>query len=259
MPPIHRVDRLWPDPAAGLELDVALADFAPPAARPDRPAVAVNMVTSLDGRAQLGGTAEGLGGRADRRLMQLYRARFDAVASGAGTLVADDFYSRLAPDLAARRVAEGRTPHPLAVVVAGRRALPVDRTWFGYEEQRRVVAVGSQSPHAGDPSSLPGVETWVAPGAVPEPGWLLQRLAEEGIGSLLLEGGPTLNAAFLAAGALDELYWTVGPRLVAAEALPMIASLPGGTPHLPREGRLVSAHRSGDELFLRYRFGSIGP
>ncbi|HET6746441.1 MAG TPA: riboflavin biosynthesis protein RibD, partial [Candidatus Limnocylindria bacterium] len=71
-----------------------------------------------------------------------------------------------------------------------------------------------------------------------------------------IEGGPTVNSAFLAAGAFDELYWTIGARLVAADALPMIASLPNA--HDPRPGTLVSAHRFGDELFLRYRFGSIG-
>jgi riboflavin biosynthesis pyrimidine reductase len=71
--------------------------------------------------------------------------------------------------------------------------------------------------------------------------------------SLLIEGGPTVNAAFLRAGAVDELYWTIGARVVAADALPMIASLPA--PHDPLPATLVSAHRAGDELFLRYRIG----
>jgi len=36
----------------------------------------------------------------------------------------------------------------------------------------------------------------------------------------------------------------------------MIAPIAGGSPWAdhPREGHLVSIHRSGDELFLRYRF-----
>ena len=43
-------------------------------------------------------------------------------------------------------------------------------------------------------------------------------------------------------------------------ALRMIAPIPGGSPWAkhPREGQLVGVHRSGDELFLRYRFGGIG-
>jgi riboflavin biosynthesis pyrimidine reductase len=88
----------------------------------------------------------------------------------------------------------------------------------------------------------------------------LALLAERGIGSLLLEGGPTTNAAFLAADAIDELYWTIGARLLGTDALPMIAPIPNSPwADPPREARLVSLHRSGDELFLRYRLGNIGP
>jgi riboflavin biosynthesis pyrimidine reductase len=249
------VDRLWPDPAADLPLEAAFLDRPGQAA--GRPWVATNMVTSVDGRAQLEGTAEGLGSRVDRRLMQAYRAAFDAVASGAGTLRADDFYSRVADDLAAARGVAGRSPQPLALVIAGSTAVPTDRRWFGYADQQRVIVVGGGNPHAAD-EPLPGVETWVAPTAEPEPGWILERLATAGVASLLLEGGPTLNAAFLAKGLLDELFWTIGPRFVGAEALPLIApiDLPA-----PIEARLVSVHRHADELYLRYRIGagSIGP
>ncbi|HYN63539.1 MAG TPA: RibD family protein [Candidatus Limnocylindrales bacterium] len=251
----HRVDRLWPDPAAALPLDEAFEDLALTDAPAGRPLVGVNMVTSIDGRAQLAGSAEGLGSRADRRLMRLYRSAYDAVASGAGTLRADDFYSWLPADLAARREAAGRAPQPLALLIAGSGSLPTDRRFFEHHEQPRAVAVGVGSPHARE-EPLRGVETWVAPTAMPQPGWLLQRLASLGVRSLLIEGGPTINSAFLAAGAIDELYWTVGARVVAADALPMITSLQAA--HDPRPARLVSAHRSGDELFLRYRFAGIG-
>ena len=80
------------------------------------------------------------------------------------------------------------------------------------------------------------------------------------IRSFLLEGGPTTNAAFLANDLIDELYWTIGARLLGTDALPMIAPIPGGSPWAEhsREGQLVSLHRSDGELFVRYRFGRIG-
>lgn len=244
---------------ADLPLDAVTRELALPA-EAGRPTVAINMVTSIDGRAQMGGTAEGLGSRADRRLMGLYRAAFDVVAAGAGTLRADDFYSRVAADLAERRTTAGRPPQPTALLIGGMARVPSDRAWFGYDDQPRIVVVGAGSPHATG-EVLPGVETWVAPSARPEPAWLLQRIGAAGHRSLLLEGGPTVNAAFLAAGLIDEVYWTVGPRLVGASALPMVAPV---ALDAPREASLVSAHRAGDELFLRYRLatgsgGSIGP
>ena len=256
--PAFRVDRLWPDPAADLDLDEAFANFVLPSSPPNRPLVGVNMVTSIDGRAQLAGRADGLSGRADRRLFQLYRVAFDAVGSGVGTLRADDFYSHMPSDLAERRVAAGRQPQPTAVVIAGTGPVPTDRRWFAHADQPRILMVGATAPPADLP---PGTELLVAPTPAPEPAWVLARLGERGIASLLLEGGPTTNAAFLTADAIDELYWTIGARLLGSDALPMIAAIPGGArwAESPREGQLLSVHRSGEELFLRYRFAGIGP
>ena len=75
------------------------------------------------------GTAEGLSGRADRRLMRLYRVAYDAVGSGIGTLRATDFWSTLPADLAERRAAAGRPPQPVALVIA---AVSVPAVIFPY-------------------------------------------------------------------------------------------------------------------------------
>jgi len=246
------VDRLWPDPASGLELDDAMAGFTLPPAPRGRPVVATNMVTSIDGRAQIDGTAEGLGSRADRRLMRLYRAAFDAVGSGAGTLRATGVWLRVGDDLAARREQAGRPPNPIGLVIAGVDPVPADAGWFEGDEPR-ILVVGADNPMSAAPA---GTELLRAPDVRPDPGWVLARLAERGIGSLLLEGGPSLNASFLAEDLLDEVYWTVGPHLLGTDAMPMIVPIEGGSPfaHEPRSGQLVSALRHGDELFLRYRF-----
>jgi len=253
----HRVDRLWPDPATDLDLDEAMAGFrAPPASRGsvDRPSVAINMVTTIDGRAQLRGTAEGLGSRADRRLMRLYRSAFDAIGSGAGTLRATGVWLRVGDDLAARRSAGGRPPNPTGVVIAGNQPVAPDASWFDGDEPR-ILVVGRDNPMTAAPT---GTDLLRAPDPRPDPGWILARLRERGIGSLLLEGGPRLNAAFLDAGLIDEVYWTIGAKVAANRGLPMIAPLAGDTERDPRPTRLVSVLRHEDELFVRYRFSAAG-
>jgi riboflavin biosynthesis pyrimidine reductase len=253
-PPSYTVDRLWPDPVTDLDLDAAMADFTLPPPPADRPFVGLNMVTSIDGRAQLAGTAEGLASRADRRLMRLYRAGFDAVGSGAGTLRKTGIWLRVGDDLAARRVREGRPPNPLGVVIAGSEPIPTDATWFTGDEPR-ILVVGADNPLTEAPDL--GTELLRAPDPLPSPGWVLGRLADRGVGSFLLEGGPTLNAAFLAEGLIDELYWTIGAHLLGTDALPMIVPSEDGSsePREPVRGRLVSVLRHADELFARYRFG----
>jgi diaminohydroxyphosphoribosylaminopyrimidine deaminase / 5-amino-6-(5-phosphoribosylamino)uracil reductase len=53
----------------------------------------------------------------------------------------------------------------------------------------------------------------------------LRALADEGVQSLLLEGGPTIAAAFLQAGLVDKLLVFVAPRL-AGGGPGLLASLP---------------------------------
>lgn len=251
--PVHLVDRLWPQPAFELPLDEAMAAFEPPRAPAGRPAVAVNMVTSIDGRAQLAGTAEGLGSRADRLLLRLYRAAFDAVLSGAGTLRQPGLWLRVGDELAARRAAQGRTPNPVGVVVAGSSPIPADARWFEGDEAR-VLVVGSDNPLAAAPA---GTELLRAPDPRPSPSWVLERLSERGVASVLLEGGPHLNASFVADRLVDELYWTIGAHLIGTDALPMVAPFAGADAE-PWHGRLVSVMRHEDELMLRYRFDERG-
>jgi riboflavin biosynthesis pyrimidine reductase len=134
--------------------------------------------------------------------------------------------------------------------------VPTDASWFSGDEPR-ILVVGAANPLTTAPV---GTELLRAPDARPAPGWVLDRLAERGIRSLLLEGGPSLNAAFLAAGLIDEVCWTVGAFMLGTDALPMIAAIEGGSPyaHDPRRGSLASVLRHEDELFLRYRFQRAG-
>ena len=255
-----RVDRLWPDPQLDLELEAEFGLLRLPAVA-GRPVVGLNMVASLDGRAQSGGGSDGLSNGIDRRVMRWLRAAYDAVASGAGTLRQSGLWPGVPAELAHRRAARGRSPQPTEVLVAGSGELPLEASWFRHEA-RRIVMVGAQSPHsAPGAAALPaGTELLIAPEELPQPRWILDQLGRRGVGSVLLEGGPTLNAAFLAADLIDETYLTVTAKLIGSDALATIAPVPGGSPfaQVPRQARLVSVHRAGDDLYLRHRFTTRG-
>ena len=46
---------------------------------------------------------------------------------------------------------------------------------------------------------------------------LMIKLGQKGIDSLLLEGGSCLNAAFLEAGCVDEVYAFIAPKIIGGE------------------------------------------
>jgi diaminohydroxyphosphoribosylaminopyrimidine deaminase / 5-amino-6-(5-phosphoribosylamino)uracil reductase len=127
-----------------------------------------------------------------------------------------------------------------AVTLDGRVTVPGSRWVTGEESRRRVhelrarmdaVAVGMGTVRADNPKLTarevdaerqprrlafgsgalpPGSELELRTGALEEE---LGRLAEEGVQSLLLEGGPTLATAFLEAGFVDKLMVFVAPTL----------------------------------------------
>ena len=147
-------------------------------------------------------------------------------------------------------VALGR-PHvtyKVAITLDGRVAVP-GRRWVSGDESRRLVhelraamdavAVGMGTVRADDPR-LDARDV----GATRQPRRLafghgetelelrsgpldeeLRALAAEGVQSLLLEGGPTLGTAFLAAGLVDKLMLFVAP-VVAGEGLRFVGDLP---------------------------------
>ena len=159
--------------------------------------------------------------------------------------------------------------YKVAVSLDGRVTVPGAR-WVSGEESRRLVhelrarsdavAVGMGTFRADSPElTARGVEATRQPrrlvfgsGPVPEGFELvsgplaeeLERLGGEGVQSLLLEGGPTLATAFLAAGLVDKLLVFVAP-VVSGDGPRFLGDLPGRL-----ELRRFEARAVGEDVLL---------
>ena len=167
--------------------------------REHRPHVVWKVATTLDGRvAAADGTSRWITGPEARVEVHRLRAGCDAVLVGSGTALADD------PQLTVRDA--GGTDadrQPLRVVLDRRGRLPATA---------RVLdgAAPTVVSRAADPAAL------------------LAELFDRDVRRVLLEGGPTLAAAFLAAGLVDEAVVHVAPVLLGGGAH-MVGELGIGT------------------------------
>jgi diaminohydroxyphosphoribosylaminopyrimidine deaminase/5-amino-6-(5-phosphoribosylamino)uracil reductase len=193
--------------------------------------------------------------------------------AGVDVEVADLWEARVQNEAWRVWVAQGRpfVTYTVAETLDGRVTVPGGRWVSGEESRRRVhelraasdtVAVGMGTVEADDPAlTARGVEAAGQPrrlafghGPLPagselelRPGPLeeeLAALAEEGVRSLLLEGGPTLAGAFLAAGFVDKLLVFVAPTLAGAGPV-AFGPLPESRPL-----RHVSVERIGGDVLL---------
>jgi riboflavin biosynthesis pyrimidine reductase len=215
----------------------------------DLPAIALNMVTSVDGATTLGGRVGRLTGPADQALLRRLREESDAVLVGAATVRAEGYSRLLRPEARERRLHARGNEEPLLCVVSRDANL-------GPGAPALRAAPGPLLFLTSDGAKLPDAEREVlalrAPAGVGTPVELrplLARLrAEFGVERLICEGGGTLNASLLAEGVAAELFVAVSP-LIARE--PGSPPLVGGVTD-PLDLELLAHASAEDFVFLRY-------
>lgn len=216
----------------------------------DRPYVVLNMASTADGRATVDGRSGGIGDEADRALFAGLRTQVDAVMVGAGTLRAER-YGRLVrdPELRRVRVEQGLSEDPLAVVVSGSLNLSADLPLIA-DPASKVIVFTNSGRTLDDAAADVRIERF--DGKTVPAGAALKRLRDgHQVRSVLVEGGPTLNAELVADGLADELFLTFAPLLAGGGEAPTIVT--GGQLATPAELELISVRRNGSYLFLRYR------
>ena len=217
-----RALRLYPGPSEELAVDDVYADlvFQDREGPKGLPRVAINMVSTLDGKASVGGRASPIGSGTDRAIMRNLRCAVDAVLVGAGTVRAEELNLCVPQALADKRKSNGRPEQPFGIVLAGSRDLPLHRKLFS-SNPNLVVLAGASTPHATlEHASRLGVRVLKSnqPGRLQLQEILALLTEHLGVNSLLVEGGPTVNASFLSAGAADELFLTLSPKILATAA-----------------------------------------
>jgi diaminohydroxyphosphoribosylaminopyrimidine deaminase/5-amino-6-(5-phosphoribosylamino)uracil reductase len=180
-------------------------------ARTGRPLVVFKSAMSLDGKvATATGESQWISGEASRARAHRWRAECDAVAVGIGTARSDD------PLLTSRVEGAGRQPR--RIVFDSELALsPASRLVRSAAESPVTVVCSRASKRTtADQLRSAGVELLVASGAneAARLADALQQLGEQGIQSILLEGGPHLAGVFLEAHQIDEARIFVAPLLI---------------------------------------------
>lgn len=219
------------------------------------PYVALNMISTADGRATLSGRSGAIGDDADKHLFLGLRTLVDGVMAGAGTVRAEG-YHRLIRDPAARAQRQGRglAPEPLACIVSGRLALDGRVPLLAEPEAHVAIVTSSQT-------SLPdGCRAQIEYVRSERNGQLdLASAMHElrtrfEITTLLCEGGPHLNANLLAAGLVDELFLSLAPTLAGGDATSESLRIVSGVDLEPPVAmELLSSHEYESHLFLRYK------
>jgi riboflavin biosynthesis pyrimidine reductase len=214
-----------------------------------RPRVVADMVATADGRAAVAGRSVALGHPADRALLRELRTEADAILVGTGTLAAEGYANLLDDEQRARRVADGRPPHPLVVTLSRKLTLPVAEAPVFGEAGVPILVCTTAAPAVAAPAVGADLEVVRCAAGTPLLPRVLAELGARGVRGVLCEGGPTLLRRLVAVGGLDDLLLTVAPLLGAGDAP---TTLTGAALDPPVRLALREVHRADDHLFLHY-------
>jgi diaminohydroxyphosphoribosylaminopyrimidine deaminase/5-amino-6-(5-phosphoribosylamino)uracil reductase len=174
-----------------------------------RPWVRMKIAATLDGRTALAnGKSQWITGEEARRDGHRWRARACAIATGAGTVKADD------PQLTVRDVETPR--QPLRVVIDSQVETPAKARVLQGEQALVFAAVKGKS--------LPNAEIVVLSnaGGKVDLAKMLEELGKRGINELHVEGGFKLNGSLVREGLVDEFLIYLNPSLLGDSALGMV-------------------------------------
>jgi diaminohydroxyphosphoribosylaminopyrimidine deaminase / 5-amino-6-(5-phosphoribosylamino)uracil reductase len=203
----------------------------------------LKLAVSADGKVALAGRRPApITGEAARARVHLMRAMNDAILIGIGTALADDpqLTCRL-PGMAARS--------PVRVVLDPGLRLPVTGNLVRSARETPVWVMASESAPAEAEAALVarGVKVFRPAAFCPPPRGegeetlrpyrtglratldivaALRLLADQGITRLMVEGGPTVAASFLAADLVDEAVLLRGPKPIGPDGIDALEAMP---------------------------------
>jgi len=222
----------------------------PASPHPDRPAVTVTMVSSVDGHVTEGGKVSSLTGPADQAFLHRLRAAHDGVLVGATTVRVEGYASLLTSTEQAHRQAQGLSAQPVLCIVSASAELDPSLPVFGARDLQIVVLTKATAQR----EDLPRQVQVLGDQSETSDGLDLRSLlaglqARHGVNRLLCEGGPTLVGSLVKGGTIDELIMVVSPRLSGGEGPRIIV----GVSALQRSLSLVAHAVVDNFIFLRYR------
>lgn len=182
------------------------------------PFVILKAAISLDGKiATKEGESKWITGEKARRIVHEMRSSVDAILTAVGTVKADnpEFTVRLGS-----RSKIGELRNPKRVIIDPVLDTPLEYKIFDVPPDTIIVTKSQTSRVKSQKIETlidKGIKIIEYDGERVNLNWLMKRLSEMGITSVMIEGGSSLNAYALADGIVDKLVFFVAPKIIGGK------------------------------------------
>ena len=178
-----------------------------------RPYVILNAAMTLDGKIATQTGSSNISGPEDLERVHEIRKDCDGIMVGIGTVLADD------PRLTVHKIDAKPEDNPVSIVVDSKGRTPIDAR-ITNSDAKTIIAMANE--YKDDFKASDKYETFKKRGVKfffsgdrrVDLKALMSYLHEEGIETLMLEGGSTLNFSMIKSGLIDKISICVAPMVV---------------------------------------------
>jgi diaminohydroxyphosphoribosylaminopyrimidine deaminase/5-amino-6-(5-phosphoribosylamino)uracil reductase len=213
-----------------------------------RPFVILKTAMTLDGKiATPEGQSKWITGEKARKMVHGLRSGVDAVMTGIGTVKADD------PELTAR-IRGGRNPK--RIIIDPKLQIPLNSRILRVPPD--TIIVTKERNETGKEPRKHKIHSIVNSGCYMlyfketlNLYWLMERLGEMGITSVMIEGGSSLNAHALEDGIVDKVMFFISPKLIGGrESYPAVGGRTSRRLEEAYQLRNVTMKRVGEDFLV---------
>ncbi len=223
------------------------------------PFVILKAAITMDGKiATPDGQSKWITGEKSRKIVHEMRNSVDAILTAVGTVKVDN------PEFTVRLSSitkKGELRNPKRIIIDPDLSTPLEYKIFNIPPETIVVTRSQESNVMNEESRVKiqkiktlinkGIKIIQYDGERVNLNWLMKKLSEIGITSVMIEGGSSLNAYALADGIVDKLVLFIAPKIIGGkDSIPVV----GGNFYRRLEEayrlRDVSVRKIGEDLML---------
>ena len=188
-----------------------------------RPYVLLKTAMTLDGKiASYTGDSKWITNEKSRKLVHKLRSEMMGIVAGIGTVKSDDPMLNCRLDVQQPTANSQQSIHqPIRIIVDTKASISLESNIVKTANEYKTIIAHTNSASQENIEKLNSlnVETLLCDEKDNhvDINDLMTKLGHKGIDSLLLEGGSCLNAAFLQAGCVDEVYAFIAPKIIGGE------------------------------------------
>jgi len=221
-----------------------------------RPYTFINAAMSADGKISTYKRKQvRISGVNDFERVDHLRAGADAVMVGIGTVLADNpSLTVKSRDLRRNRRERNMCENPTRIVVDSMARTPLDADIFKKGEGDRIIAISKTAPDDRVEKLKKKARIITAGRDKVDLVVLMSRLQELGIGTLMVEGGATLNWSFISQGLVDEVFTYIGALFLGGKDAPTLVDGTGFADNTDAAGlELISMEQMDNGVLIRWR------